>query len=67
MQIRGKKVVVFSCVLGGGLLSLEHNGSDTILIAGPPGARRWNCLWSPGVRVSHTSVPGTVAFTCIDY
>ena len=28
----------------------------------PPEAQRWNCLWSPGVRVGHTFLPGTIAF-----
>ena len=37
-----------------GCLSLEHNGLDTISIAcSPPGAQRWNCLWSIGVRAVH--------------
>ena len=48
-------VVVFICVLCPGCLTLEHNGSGTILIAcSPPEAQRWNCLWSSGVRVGHT-------------
>ena len=46
--------VVFSCVLSGGHLSLEHE-SDAILTACcPPEAQRWNSLWSPGIKVGHT-------------
>ena len=49
--------------MGGGCLTLEHNGSDTILIAcSPPGAQRWNCLWSPRVKVVIPLVPETMAF-----
>lgn len=47
---RVSQVVVFSHVLGGGHLTVEHSGSNTTLIAcRPPGAHRWNCLWFPGV------------------
>ena len=39
---------------------MEHNGSDTILIAGNPlGAKRLNFLWS---HVKVGSVPETIAF-----
>ena len=39
-----------------GRLTLEDSGSDTILLAcSPPEAQRWNCFWSPRVRVGPTS------------
>ena len=28
----------------------------------PPGAQRWNCMWSPGVRVGHTFSPWNNSF-----
>ena len=44
-----------SWAVSGGRLTLEHDGSDTVLIAcRPPRSHRWNCLWPPGVRVGHT-------------
>ena len=43
------------CVLGSGSLSRKHKGSDTIFSAcSPPEAQRWDCWWSPGVRVGPT-------------
>ena len=46
--------VVSVCVLGS-MAPPEHKGSDSISDGcGPPEARRWNCLWSPGVRVGPT-------------
>ena len=54
-RIKDPGAVVFSCVLGGGHLTLVYNGSGINLIAcSPPEAQRWNCLWSPGVKVGHT-------------
>ena len=49
-------------------LTLEHNGSDTILMAcSPLEAQRWNCLWSPGVKEHHTFSSWNNTFTYIDY
>lgn len=48
----GHFLSIFVCVLGGGVLSSGHNGSDPILRArSPPGS---NCWWAPGVKVGCT-------------